>query len=617
VSEPATIVELFRAEVARSGARVALRYDDGTAFRARTWDEWAETSGAVAAALVELGVAPGASVAIVAGTRTSWVETDVGVLLAGAVTTAVYPTLRGEAIDYIVRDAGARVVFADDPRQLEKLAEAGTMDALDRVILFDPSAQLRVPDERGRLEVRVTDVVTREADRRKVMTYGELLALGRDKREAHAKELEARRAALSSDSLATLVYTSGTGGTPKGVELTHGNIVFEAEAVSRVFPVGTTDEQLLFLPLAHILARMTIFLQMRAGFTTAFSRDVLRAVDDCARVRPTMIVSVPRLYEKIHETAERSLLTSGELKQRVWDWAFGVGKRVAELRRDGRSPRGVLAVEHRYAQKLVFDTIARRLGGRIRFLVSGAAPLGVETAEFFHAAGLPLLEGYGLTETAGAATANLLGDHRIGTVGKPLPGVDVRIAADGEVLLRGKNVMRGYHGLAKETREAFDEGGFFHTGDVGRLDDRGFLVISDRKKDLLITAGGKKIAPHKIERALEELEMIAHAVVVADRRPFAVALVSLEEEPTRALARQRGVSGDFASLRAHPEVRALVQERIDALNQSLASYETIKRFAILDRPLGIETGELTPTHKVRRRVVEKHFADLIATLYAD
>ena len=384
-------------------------------------------------------------------------EADVGILMAGAVTVAIYPTLRADAVDYILRDSGARVLFADDPPQVEKLLVNGLPDALEVVVVFDETVRFDVPDDQGRLELTLADVVP-EDQRARFVPYSTFLERGGEHLEACEGELSERARAIGPDSRATLVYTSGTGGRPKGVVLSHGNLVFEARAIHEVLPLGERDVQLLFLPLAHILARQTIFLQMVVGFTTAFSSQILRVMDDCGEVRPTVIVSVPRLYEKFYETARNTLEASGEMKQRVWQWAFGVGRTVAEKRSQGAAPRGLLSLSHRYADRLVFRPIHRRLGGRIRFMISGAAPLPAEVAEFFHAAGLPLLEGYGLTETSGAATLNRLADYRVGTVGEPVPGVEVRIAEDGEVLVRGGNVMVGYHGAAEETHVALSEG---------------------------------------------------------------------------------------------------------------------------------------------------------------
>jgi len=584
LSDPAeTILDLFAEQVAASRYRTALRYESGGVFRAMSWEGWDADSDRVAAALIDLGVSVGDRVAIVCRTRSEWPVADLGILKAGAVSVPVYPSLPKRDVRAIVESSGATVALVEDASQAAKLEGA---------------------------ELAHLSVITGAANDGEPETgWDALLAQGEQALSDGAGEtLAARRAETKPDSLATIVYTSGTMGEPKGVELTHGAFVFEVDAVKTVFPVGVTDLQLLFLPLSHIFARMTLFLQMRIGFTTALSTGIESVAKDFGRIRPTFVIGVPRLFEKLHDHARRAAKGRGDLGRRVFDWAMTVGK---------EEQRGLVGnAKRKYADRLVFERIREGLGGRIRFLVSGAAPLGAETAEFFFAAGLPLLTGYGLTETAGAATANLLDDYEIGTVGRALPGVEVAIAEDGEVLIKGPNVMRGYHGDDRATKRALDDEGWLHTGDIGVLDHRGFLKITGRKKNILITAGGKTIAPRKLEMRLEESEFVAHAVVIADRRPYAVALLSLAEEPTRKWAREQGVSGDFLTLIGHPKIHELVTGLVDALNADLASYETVKRWTILDRDLSQTTGELTPTHKVRRRAVEQAFRKEIRKLYA-
>jgi long-chain acyl-CoA synthetase len=572
-----TLLDLFAEQVAASRYRTALRHEAGGVFRSISWELWDAESDRVAAALLRLGVEPGQAVAIVSNTRVEWAITDLAILKAGGVSVPVYPSLPGVDVRAIFASSGARIAIVEDAEQKAKLEGAD----VEHVFVIEDEG------EAG---------------------WGALLASGDDSlAEGAGEELAARRKAVTPESLATIVYTSGTMGEPKGVELTHGAFVFQVDAVGSVFAVGVTDLQLLFLPLSHIFARMTLFLQMRIGFTTALSKNLEGVAQDFSRIKPTFVIGVPRLYEKIHEVAKNSAADTGDLGRRVFDWAV-------DVRKD--RTKGLLSnVKRKYADRLVFERLRQSLGGRIRFMVSGAAPLAKETAEFFFAAGLPLLTGYGLTETAGAATANLLNSYKIGSVGRPLPGVNVAIAEDGEILIKGPNVMLGYHGNEAATRSAFDENGWLKTGDLGTLDADGFLTITGRKKDLLITAGGKTIAPRKLEGRLEESPYIQHAVVIADRRPYAVALLSLAPEPTRKWAREGGVSGDFLTLIGHPKIHELVSGIIDELNTDLASYETIKRWTILDRGLSQDAGELTPTHKVRRRAVEKAFRRQIWELY--
>ncbi|RLB55636.1 MAG: long-chain fatty acid--CoA ligase [Deltaproteobacteria bacterium] len=585
IPAPETLLDLFRGQVQKSRYRTALRYEAGGVFRSISWEGWSDKSDQVARGLVGLGVDRGARVAIVARTRPRWAIVDVGIMKAGAVTTPIYPTLPPREVCAILRDSGATVALVETLEMARRLLDCGRPHGLREVIVFEAD---------GDSDAGVTG-------------WDDFVALSQVEVSARNDELETRCAAARPDDLATIVYTSGTSGEPKGVELTHGAFTFEMNAIRQVFPVGPDDTQLLFLPLAHIFARMTLFLQMRVGFTTAFSHSIGTVGVDFGRIKPTFIVAVPRLYEKLHEVVRAHVEEGGDIRKRVFDWAFAA-------RRD--KAKGVVAgVKRRYADRLVFEGIRERLGGRIRFLVSGAAPLGVETAEFFFAAGLPLLTGYGLTETAGAATANLLGNHRLGTVGRALPGVSVAIGDDAEILIRGPNVMRGYHDDEKGTARVIDDEGWLHTGDLGCLDADGFLTITGRKKDLLITAGGKTIAPRKLEAVLEESPFVAHAVVIADRRPYAVALIDLDEEQTRAWARDKGVSGDFRTLIEHPKVHELVTGLVDALNSELAGYETIKHWAALPKKLSQASGELTPTLKVRRGAVEKAHRSLINNLY--
>ncbi|HEY8427851.1 MAG TPA: AMP-binding protein, partial [Sandaracinaceae bacterium] len=350
-------------------------------------------------------------------------------------------------------------------------------------------------------------------------------------------------------------------------------------------------------------------------YVTSFAASMEQAADDCAEVRPTFIVGVPRVYEKIQEAILDTTKQSGDLSQRVFAWAMDVGRRVSALKREGAEPTTLLSLQLRGAERLVFSRVKERLGGRIRFMLSGAAPLAEETAEFFHALDLLILEGYGLTESTGASTINLPHRYRFGTVGVPLPNVSVKIAEDGEILLRGRSIMRGYFGGDERDREAFTPDGWLRTGDIGFLDDDGFLTITDRKKDIIVTAGGKNVAPQRIEQRLMQSRVIARAIVLGDRRKFPVALIVPDGDGVRAWAAEIGLGGDLGSLSRHPKVRALIAAEVERVNQGLASFEQVKRFEILDRDLTLERGELTPTGKVRRRVVTEHFADLVDMLY--
>ncbi|HJL14564.1 MAG TPA: long-chain fatty acid--CoA ligase [Sandaracinaceae bacterium LLY-WYZ-13_1] len=608
-----TLLTLFDEQVERSPRRTALRYRSGGLWRGRTWSEWRDTTRCLAAALCAWGIEPGDRIAILSHTRIRWVEADLGILHAGAATVPIYPTLRADTVADILRDAGVRLLFAEDPVQLAKVFDeaAGALEGLERAVVFEPVSRLQRPDAQGRLDVRVDDVRP-EGAAVAVHTFDEALERGRARRQETPDELARRAAEVTPETLAAVYYTSGTSGEPKGVELTHDNFTFESAALAEVMPVGPSDEQLLFLPLAHIVAKLTVMLQLRVGYVTSFAASIEQAADDSAEVRPTFIVGVPRVFEKIQEAIERRPSEHGDIQRRVFDWAMGVGRRVSELAQRGRAPGALLSVQRRSAERLVFDRVERRLGGRIRFMLSGAAPLSKSTAEFFHALGLLILEGYGLTETTGATAVNTPDHFRFGTVGRPLPGVEIELAEDGEILVRGRHVTPGYHGRGPGPREAFTEDGWLRTGDVGRFDADGYLEITDRKKDLIITAGGKNVAPQRVEQRLGRIPYVDRAVVLGDRRKFPVALIVPDPEAVRAWAEENGLGGDLGALLRHPRVRDLIAREVERVNETLASFEAVKRFEIVVGDLG---PVLTPTGKIKRRLVAEHFADVVDQLY--
>ncbi|MCB9593570.1 MAG: long-chain fatty acid--CoA ligase [Sandaracinaceae bacterium] len=603
-----TLLTLFARQVAVGARRTALRYRSGGIWRGRSWNDWRSRSRRVAAWLCEHGVGVGDRVAILAETSIEWVEIDLGVLCAGAVSVPIYPTLLPDTIGEILRDSGAKVLVASDPVPLGKLFDprTGPLPDLERVVSIAKVSRLDRPDAAGRLDVALADVVQ---DGLPAHTYEDvLLAHPRD------EELEERHAAVGPDSLAAIHYTSGTDGLPKGVMLTHDNFVYETERVARDIEVGPRDEQLLFLPLAHIVAKLTVMLQLRVGFVTSFAK-LDQAAEDCAEVRPTFIVGVPRVYEKIQEAIQRRPQERGDVEQRVFEWALGVGREVSALQQAGREPGRVLEVQRRAADRMVFSRVHERLGGRLRFMLSGAAPLARETAELFHALGLLVLEGYGLTESTGASTLNLPDAYRFGTVGRPVSGVEVTLAEDGEILLRGRSITPGYWNDPEATALAFTEDGRFRTGDVGELDADGYLRITDRKKDLIITAGGKNIAPQRVELRLCQSPLIERAVVLGDRRKFPVALLVVNARQIEATAKQHALRGDLTALLRHPKIGALLASEVERVNEGLASFERVKRFELVQGDLSVAEGTLTPTGKIKRDAVARRYADLVDTLY--
>jgi long-chain acyl-CoA synthetase len=519
------------------------------------------------------------------------------VMSMGGVTIPVYPTYPPETLAYIVRDSETRTLVVEDERQLEKaLAAAAEMPTLESVVVIQGSA--RAPAS-GRL---------------RVLDWDGLRRLGREAGGAGA--LEPRLAAVKPGDVATIVYTSGTTGPPKGVVQTHGNHLAALDMIAESSGVREGDVHLLFLPLAHSFARMEGFLGIRLGLTTAFAESIERLPENLREVSPDFLCSVPRVFEKVYAKILTGVEAAPALRRRIFHWALGVGRRASRLEREGRPLPAGLRAQKALADRLVFSKLRAALGGRIRFCVSGGAPLAAEIAEFFHAAGILILEGYGLTETCPILASNHPGAFKFGTVGRPFPGVEVRIADDGEIVARGPNIAQGYYGKREETDAVFKPDGWFHTGDVGEIDRDGFLRITDRKKDLIKTSGGSYVAPQHIENLLKGDPFVSQALVEGDRRPYPVALVTLNADELAKLARELGL-GDkpAAELVRHPAVMERVRRTVDGVNAHLASYAQVKRFAVLPDDFTQDGGELTPTLKVKRRDVRQKYADVIESMY--
>ena len=580
-----TLLSLLSAQVERRPDAIALRWKRGAAWQTTSWRALDQEARAFGAALIEGGVAAGDRVALLMRTRREGVIGDLGALFAGAVSVPIYPTLTGEQIAFIVRDSGARTIVVDDARMLDGVDPG----LFSRVIVVDGA-----PREGG-------------------VGLPAFLAEGRSAlaRDGHA--VQRRVSAARGDDVASIFYTSGTTGDPKGVLLTHAAFLFEVDAVDELLAVGPADEQLLFLPLAHIFGKILIVAAMRVGAVTALGTSMIAALDECEEVKPTFFGSVPRLFEKLQQVALSKVKEAGRAQEKIFRWAMTIGHEYKELVRAGRPVPLSLELQHRYADKLVFSKVRARFGSRLRFAISGAAPIDAALCAWFHAAGVLILEGYGLTETTAATNLNRPQAFRFGSVGRPIPGVEVRTDGDGEVLVRGPNVTAGYHGRDDETRQAIDDDGWFHTGDIGVIDDDGFLHITDRKKDLLVTAGGKNVAPQKIEGILLRSPLLKRAVTLGDRRPYLIALLVVDADAFRLDDALAGL--DAEALSRDPRVLARVQAIVDQVNAQLSPFETIKRFALLPRDLSIERGELTPTFKVKRRVVEQVHRALVDALY--
>jgi long-chain acyl-CoA synthetase len=551
--------------------------------------------------LVELGISPGDRVAIVSESRPEWGIADLAILSVGAVTVPIYPTLSGEQTRYILVDAAVRAAIVSNEVQAAKLqAERRHAPGLEVLVVIDPS------------------------DRTRAMTppvsgMDEIAAKGRRRARERPIEVEAHRqraGRVQPGDLATIIYTSGTTGEPKGVMLTHANLVSNIRATSEVLPISAADVALSFLPLSHGFERMVFYLYLSHGLTIVFAESLDTIGRDLVAARPTVVTGVPRVYEKIHARILENVARAPALRQRLFHWAVQVGLRAVRAAREGRLG-GLLALQRELADRLVFSKIRSRTGGRVRYLVSGSARLAPALGEFFDAVGLRIIEGYGLTETSPVLTVNPVDAPRYGTVGKPIPGVDLRIADDGEILARGPNIMAGYYQKPAATAEAIQDG-WFHTGDVGRFDPDGYLVITDRKKDLIVTSGGKKLAPQPIEEGLKRDPLVAEALIVGEGRRFpAVLIVPDFAALDRRLKETGAASAPRETLVTRPDVVALYQERIDQVNERLAQFERLKRFALLPTEFTIQTGELTPTMKIRRRVVEERWKDVLETLYRE
>ncbi len=591
-----TLTELFFTSVDRYTDRrpAALRAKIGGTWRAITHRELADRVVAVSLGLRELGIAAGDRISILSETRPEWAIADYACLCARAADVPIYPTLTPRQTEYILKDSGSVGVFCSTAEQVAKVMEIrGSLPALRHVIAFDSGAE-----------------------RDGVMTFDELEARGRAVAAKHPRVRE-EALAVSPDAIATLIYTSGTTGDPKGVILTHNNIWSNVQAALEVMPLSAEDECLAMLPLSHVYERMVDYTLMHAGVIINYAESFDKVGPNLQEVRPTIVLSVPRLYEKVYARVLENALSGSAVKRKIFFWARRVGDDWATLKLDQRPIPGGLAFKHKIADRLVFAKLRARTGGRIRFFISGSAPLSPEIAKFFFSAGLPVLEGYGLTETSPVLTLNPLTRPKIGTVGPVVPGVQLKFAADGEILAKGPNIMKGYYNKPEATAEAIDAEGWFHTGDIGELDADGYLKITDRKKDLIKTAGGKFIAPQPIENQVKLNKFVANAVLLGDKRKFSIILVVPNFETLEPWATAQGLSaGSRRELIAQPAVREKMEQEVGSMLGDLAHFERPKKTVLLDQDFTIESGELTPTLKVKRRVVEKNYAKVIDATYA-
>jgi long-chain acyl-CoA synthetase len=593
-----TLAKLFWSRVERSGDQPAQQFKQGGAWQTRTWREVGEIVREVALGLIALGRQKGDTVALLSASRSEWVQADFAIFSAGCITVPVYPSYPPDLVAYVIKDSGARTVFVEDAGQLAKVLEAREkIPQLEQIVVMSGYDAPQPP--------------------KAVMTWQTLRRLGRDNVEAHKSTLAERVAGTGPEDVASIVYTSGTTGPPKGVVQTHGNHVAALAASREATPVEEGWVHLLFLPLAHSFARLESFLGVAHGLTTAFAENMDKIRDNLVEVRPHFICSVPRVFEKVYAGVLAAAQAGSPIKRRIFQWAVGVEHDVSRHQQRGQPVPAGLELKRRVAHALVFSKLHARLGGRLQWAISGGAPLSRDIAEFFHAAGVLLLEGYGLTETCPALTFNRPTRFKFGSVGQALPGVTLKIAPDGEILARGANVAtRGYYKQPEATREVFEPEGWFHTGDIGRIDEDGFLFITDRKKDLIVTAGGMNIAPQNIENLLKADPFISQVMVHGDRRPYPVALITLNPDELAKFAREQGVlTTDAAALVRHPKIVERVSRTVEEKNTNLQSYAKIKKFTILPVDFTPEGGELTPTLKVKRKVVSDKYKKELEGLY--
>ncbi|MFM6848370.1 MAG: AMP-dependent synthetase/ligase, partial [Terrabacter sp.] len=588
----ASVGHLFRQRVEKTPDSPAFMYakvtESGDEWLTVTWAEAKSRVDAIGAGLVALGVAPEERVALASATRYEWALADLAVMVAGGVTTTIYPTTIDDDVAFILADSQSKVVFAEDAEQVAKLRRiAGSVPGVSKVVTFDPAAAAGEDDW--------------------VISLDDLAEMGRAELERTPGLIDERIDALTPDRLATIIYTSGTTGRPKGVRLLHRAWTYEAAATDSIGILRDDDLQYLWLPLAHVFGKRLLTLPLQSGFCTAIDGRIDKIVDNLAVVRPTFMGAAPRIFEKAYNRVQMMMESDGGVKLKLFRWAEGVGREVSDLRAQGKEPSGMLARKHALADKLVLSKVRGRFGGRVRLFISGSAALNQDVGRWFDSMGMLVGEGYGLTESCAATTVNRTAAYRYGTVGWPLPGTEVRIAEDGEVLLRGEGIMDGYHNNPEATAEVIDADGWFHTGDIGELDDRGFLKITDRKKDLFKTSGGKYVAPSMIESHFKGMcPFVSQFIVHGADRNFVSALVTLDPDAIEGWAADNGLGGkSYAEIVTSPQAHEMVQGYVDELNAGLNRWETVKKFTILDHDLTVDSGELTPSLKLKRKVVSE------------
>lgn len=615
-NRPPSVASLFIDRVAATPDGEAYRYPVPSAsgqgpddWKSLSWGQASERVYAIAAGLIALGVQPEERVALSSATRVEWILIDLGVMCAGAATTTIYPSTNAEESAFILADSESRILIAEDAEQLAKARERRTdLPDLAHVVVIDPAgAEPAEGDPEGW-----------------IITLAELEARGNELLAKTPDAVTERVAAITADQLATLIYTSGTTGRPKGVRLPHDNWSYMAKATVSTGLINADDVQYLWLPLAHVFGKVLTSGQIEVGHVTAIDGRIDKIIENLPVVQPTYMAAVPRIFEKVYNGVASKARAGGGAKYKIFQWAAGVGREYAKVSQDNFRRTGkasvpfALGAKHKVADTLVFSKIREAFGGRLRACVSGSAALAPDIGYFFAGAGVHILEGYGLTESSAASFVNPGEAYRTGTVGKPLPGTEVRIADDGEILLRGPGIMQGYHKLPDKTEEVLESDGWFHTGDIGELSADGYLRITDRKKDLIKTSGGKYVAPAEVEGQFKAVcPFVSNILVHGADRNFCTALIALDGPTILNWAAENGLEGkSYAEVVAAPQTVELIDGYVQRLNEGLQRWQTIKKFRLLPRDLDVEHGELTPSLKLKRPVVEREYQGLIDEMYA-
>ena len=599
--EEKTINQVFRNRVQKYGSRIALEKKLNGKWDSVSWEDYYKRAAYVGLALKDMGLQKGDRVSLLSENRLEWLYADMGVLGAGGCIVPIYPTLIDEEVEYIVSHSDSKFLIVENNAQLQKgLYTAKRYPGLKKIIVIDSTGKTANP---------------------MIMGYNELLDKGKALYNKDAEAFASLADTIAQDDLATIVYTSGTTGVPKGAMITHKNIMAVIKALDIIEPhyAYDSDQTVPFLPLSHVFERVAgHFYGMYVGITASYAESLDTLIQDIQEKRPTVVLAVPRVLEKVYQQIISQVQDQTPFKQKVFYWGQKVGSKISELREQKKNPGFNLSLKYKIAYAIIFKKLQNALGGRVRWMTASGAPTAREIILFFNSAGIMVIEGYGMTECCAPATMSNIADYRIGTVGRPLPGVDITIADDGEILIKGDNVFKGYWKMPEETKDSFTQDGYFMSGDIGLFDEAGFLMITDRKKDLIITSGGKNVAPQKIENLIKSDPLFLEAIVIGDKRKYLTVLVNISQEQAERIAKEKGINvNSLHDLFNNPRFKTIVEEHIEKCNQKLARYETVKKVGIIKNEFSKETGELTATLKVKRKAVQQKYQSIIDSLYEE